>query len=307
VVAPWEPEGIRQIVTLESGGKEPSAAIDRRVKLSVGEAIRVLRQDPACEQLIIDSYLEEDIAGAAQRFVTSAEWTSVMDLVGRNVVGRTVLDLGAGTGIATYALRASGASYVIALEPDPSEVVGYSALKRLVGKDSGVAVVASIGESIPLDTESIDLIYVRQVLHHIHDLDSLMRECYRVLRPGGAFLATREHVVDNENQLREFLATHAIHRLAGGENAHSLTRYERSIRQSGLKLEETIGPWDSVINAFPAVRTPAELEQYPVELLKNRFGAPGTFLARVPGANALTWKRIRRPKPGRLYSFLARR
>jgi hypothetical protein len=117
-------------------------------------------------------------------------------------------------------------------------------------------------------------------------------------------LACREHVVENEREKKAFLDSHPVHRLAGGENAHALATYLAAIADGGLVLRALLGPWDSVINAFPMVRSAGELADYPARRLEERFGHVGRALSRVPGVTALVGWRIRRPRPGRMYSFL---
>ena len=51
-----------------------------------------------------DAYLDADVRGAARRFEDSGEFIATRRLVGEAVVGSVVLDLGAGTGIASRAL-----------------------------------------------------------------------------------------------------------------------------------------------------------------------------------------------------------
>jgi hypothetical protein len=113
--------------------------------------------------------------------------------------------------------------------------------------------------------------------------------------------------VDNDSQEKAFLDSHPVHRLAGGENAFSLPQYLAAIAASGLVLRALLGPWDSVINAFPAVRSVDELTDYPARRLEERFGSLGRSVSRLPGVSALVWWRIRRPRPGRMYSFLCAR
>jgi SAM-dependent methyltransferase len=153
----------------------------------------------------------------------------------------------------------------------------------------------------------MDIVYVRQVLHHTHDLLLVLSECARVLRKGGVFLACREHVVDNAGQLRVFLNRHPIHQLAGGENAYRLDEYLKAITASGLQLEQVFGPWDSILNAFPAVRDNGELVLFAHTLLRRKLGLVGWLMGFVPGVQALVWQYLKRPVPGRMYSFLARK
>ena len=189
-------------------------------------------------------------------FCGSAEFAEVKRLLGPILHHAVVADIGAGTGIASYALHKSGASRVFAVEPDASDEVGRGAIERL-REDTAtpIEILDGWGEELPLPDDSIDVVYSRQVLHHAADLERFMSEVARVLRPGGVLLACREHVVDNDSQKREFLDSHPVHRLAGGENAFSLPQYLAAIAASGLVVRALLGPWDSVINAFPAVRS----------------------------------------------------
>lgn len=276
----------------------------RTEMMNTEEAIRQLRCDPQYTELIRDSYLEQDVFESAKRFRYSAEFAEVQNLLGNCISGGKVLDLGAGNGIATRAFAESGARLVYALEPDPSDEIGRGAI-RCLSENLPVEPVDAFGENIPLADNEVDLVYARQVLHHTSDLTRVLRECARVLKPGGGFFACREHVVDGEEQLRAFLRDHPVHQLTGGEKAYRLDEYVEAIRASGLSLENTLGPWDTIINAFPTVRSTAELKRYPCTVLERRFGTVGALISQAPGVEALVWRRLKRPTPGRLYSFLA--
>jgi SAM-dependent methyltransferase len=265
--------------------------------MTLDEAIRHLRQDPKYTDLVRNAYFDEDVLAAANRFYESVEFAEVMALLGKNVQGSTVLDIGAGPGIASYAFARSGAKQVYALEPDPSNEVGQGAIARLKS-NLPMEVLDAFGEEIPLPDNHVDMCYARQVLHHIRDLPKALNECYRVLKPGGTFLACREHVVANEKQLATFLAHHPIHQLAGGENAYSLSVYLDAIRGSGLHLLKTIEPWDSVINAFPNAMTSEALSRLPEILLEERLGNIGKLISHIPGVESLIWLGIKRPKAG---------
>jgi SAM-dependent methyltransferase len=168
-----------------------------------------------------------------------------------------------------------------------------------------IEILDAVGEDIPLPDESVDVVYVRQVLHHIRDLPQALKECARVLKHDGVFLACREHVVDDEQQLAVFLQQHPVHQLAGGENAYPLDAYLTAIKSSGLKIAKVLAPWQSIINAFPEVKTRDELKRLPRTRLSRKLGVLGSLLGYLPGVNTLMWKRISRPVPGRMYSFLA--
>jgi len=283
-------------VTVASGEPPDSALV------SMDEAIRRLRDDPACFDLIRDAYLGRDVRDSARRFAASDEFAAVMAMIGNRLQGATIVDLGAGTGIASFAFSMAGAGRVIAIEPDGSEEVGRGAMAR-GGVD--VEVEAAFAEDLPLDSGSVDIVYARQVLHHAADLEGALHEIARILRPGGLLLACREHVVDDETQLSAFLAAHPVHRLAGGENAYPLNRYRSAIRDSGLALAGVLGPWDSIINAFPSVRSREELRQLPVGWLERRFGRIGRLAGQVPIVRRLVLRKIDQREPGRLFTFIA--
>ena len=271
---------------------------------SVDEAIHLLRADPASRDLVRDAYLGRDVRESAARFLGSAEFTAVCALLGDRLHGATVLDVGAGTGIASAAFLARGAGRAIALEPDASDEVGRGAIRRL-GQPAGLEIVDGWGEQIDLSDESVDVVYCRQALHHAQDLRLMLRECARVLRPDGTLVACREHVVDNERQLEQFRAAHPIHRLAGGENAFALGDYVGAMRAAGLTITRQFGPWDSIINAYPLARTEAELADLPITAFQQRFGRVGTLVTATPFGGWLARWWLARPRPGRLYTFLA--
>jgi SAM-dependent methyltransferase len=91
--------------------------------------------------------------------------------------GRTVLDLGAGTGKLTRALVATGA-HVIAVEP------GEAMLAELVRAVPEAEAVHGAAEDIPLPDASVDAVTVGQAFHWFRH-DEALRELQRVLRPRG--------------------------------------------------------------------------------------------------------------------------
>lgn len=267
----------------------------------------MIRSDSSFGDLVRNCYWGEDRLEAAERFLNSGEFVAVQRLLGHRHRGRAVLDLGSGTGIASYAFAKAGASMVYALEPDPSDVVGRAAT-LLLTRDLPVRPLEGFGESIPLDDATVDVVYARAVLHHANDLSRLISECARVLVPGGLFLATREHVVDNESQLKEFLREHPLHRFTQSENAFTLSQYIQSLKDAQLKPVAVLRTWDSVINAFPAVESSEELERLPKTMLARKFGPLGKALGTVPLFRKIVFRCLDRSLPaGRAFSFLAQK
>ena len=270
------------------------------------EAIKHLRSQPEMAALIEDSYLDTRSAGYWDRFHGSAEFAAVLRLIGRDLRGLRVLDLGAGVGMAAFAFARSGAAFVCAAEPDSSEEVGYRSLLGRPADDLHVSVVEAYGETLPFAEETFDLVYCRQVLHHARHLDRMVAEMARVTRRGGQVLATREHVVRNARDLSKFLESHPVHAMAGNEHAFRRHEYEQAFARAGLELRTVLRPLESVINAFPRVRTDAELAALPARWLAPA-GPAGKVLAGVPAvAGCLRALAVRRT-PGSMYTFLATR
>ena len=270
------------------------------------EAIKQLRSQPEMAALIEDSYLDTRSAGYWDRFHRSAEFAGVLRLIGRDLRDLRVLDLGAGVGMAAYAFARAGAAFVCAAEPDSSEEVGYRSLLGRPPDDLHVSVVEAFGETLPFAEETFDVVYCRQVLHHARHLDRMVAEMARVTRRGGQVLATREHVVRNARDLERFLQSHPVHAMAGNEHAFRRHEYEQAFTRAGLVLRTVLRPLESVINAYPRVRTEAELADLPAQWLA-RVGPAGKALAGVPAvAGCLRAVAVRR-NPGSMYTFLATR
>jgi ubiquinone/menaquinone biosynthesis C-methylase UbiE len=92
--------------------------------------------------------------------------------------GRTVLDLGAGTGKLTRALVPTGA-HVIAVEP------GEQMLAELRRVLPDVETRLGPAEAIPLADDGVDAVTVGQAFHWFRH-DEAVPELHRVLRPAGA-------------------------------------------------------------------------------------------------------------------------
>src|SRR4051794_20293393 len=95
--------------------------------------------------------------------------------------GRRVLDAGAGTGLVSAALRAGGARPV-ALARSPA-MLGS-------GAAAGPPRVSGALEALPLRDEALDDTVAAFVLNHVDDPTAALGELARVVRPGGAVLAT---------------------------------------------------------------------------------------------------------------------
>lgn len=274
--------------------------------MTPAEAVATLRAQPALADLIRDSYLDPESSDYWDRFYRSAEFAAVLALIGRPLAGLRILDLGAGAGLAAHAFARSGAAFVCALEPDPSDVVGYGTLLNRPPDSVDVSAVAGLGEGVPFGDESFDVVYCRQVLHHARDLPSMLREIARVVRRGGQVVATREHVVRSDRDLERFLRSHPVHGLTGGEHAFRRQEYAHAFTQAGLVLRTVLRPLESIVNAYPRARSESDLAGLPAKWLA-KLGPVGRTAARLPYADRLVRDVAVRMTPGSMYTFVATR
>src|SRR5260370_27155548 len=107
------------------------------------------------------------------------------------VAGRRVLDLGCGAGENAVTMASQGA-HVIAVDVSRAQLalgkrLAEAAEIRVEWHESDAADLAF------LRADSIDLALAAGVVHEIEDLDRLLRQVHRVLRPGSAFVFSHEH------------------------------------------------------------------------------------------------------------------
>lgn len=278
-------------------------------RMTVEEALQYMRSRPEYADLLAANYLDEPAEAAALRFANSEEWQETAAWL-PSPPGRA-LDLGAGSGPASYALARAGWE-VAAVDPNPGCQAGAGAVRALA-RQAGLTVraVAARGEQLPFADGIFDLVYCREVLHHVGDLGAVCREAARVLAAGGMFVAVREHVIDDPSDLPAFLDGHATHRLHGGEHARLPGEYLSALTGSGLTLCRVVGSLESIVNAYPY--TKAEWRDRCIAPLFRVLGyrraalfchqgyAAGRFLLRLMARRA-----SRRDKtPGRLFTFIA--
>jgi ubiquinone/menaquinone biosynthesis C-methylase UbiE len=268
------------------------------------QAVEWLIAQPDKKDLVKACYYDRPVKVAAERFRASEEWEATQLLL-PTTFGK-VLDVGAGSGISSFALAKEG-WHTTALEPDSSNSVGAGAIRTLSNESNlSIEIVQGYGEQIPLPDANFELIYARQALHHANDLHQLCRELFRVLKPGGTLLAVREHVISSPKQLDTFLSQHPLHQLYGGENAYTLSQYKTALEQAGFSQTKVIRPFDSVINFAPhsKLTLKQELKRYFAKVPAGNLFGDILFSDSLFNLTLQILSRIDQ-RPGRAYSFVA--
>lgn len=101
--------------------------------------------------------------------------------------GKDVLDLGCGYGGRTVYFKEMGARSIAGIEP--VEACISEALAFAQSRNVEIRALVAAAESLPLPNESFDAITSYDVFEHVENLSATLRECYRVLRPGGVVYA----------------------------------------------------------------------------------------------------------------------
>lgn len=194
--------------------------------------------------------------------------------LGRDPAGLRALDVGSGGGFLaeefdTLGCRVTGV--------DPSEVSIETARRHAAETGRRIDYLVGSGEQLPVDDASFDLVYCCDVLEHVSDLDKVIAETARVLKPGGVYLFD------------------TINRTAASKLL--VIKVMQEWRATRI-IDTTLHVWDMFI-------TPAELSA----VLREHGLEPGGFTGLGPrAAKARVLLEFVRAKRGRItYGELSRR
>ncbi len=112
-------------------------------------------------------------------------------LEGIDLRGKRVLDIGCGSGGITAMLAyAYGASEVVGVDVEAPPCAAARALAKRKGVAERVAIRQVKPGGLPLPDQSFDIVFSKDSIVHIEDKEALSADVFRVLRPGGWFVAS---------------------------------------------------------------------------------------------------------------------
>ncbi|TCM42703.1 bifunctional 2-polyprenyl-6-hydroxyphenol methylase/3-demethylubiquinol 3-O-methyltransferase UbiG [Kribbella sp. VKM Ac-2568] len=114
-----------------------------------------------------------------------AYFREVLERTGRDPAGLRALDVGCGGGFLAEEFARLGCQVV---GVDPSRVSIATARRHATSSDLKIEYVVASGEHLPLESAFFDLAYCCDVLEHVADVELVIRESARVLKPGGLYL-----------------------------------------------------------------------------------------------------------------------
>jgi SAM-dependent methyltransferase len=138
-----------------------------------------------------------------------------------------VLDVGCGDGRHAYRLAERFGFTVVGIDPHPPHVEATPQVRFVLGA----------AEALPVDDGAADLVWCRDVLVHVADLEKAYAEFRRVLREGGRALVYQMFATDRlEPREAEWL----WRALALAPGSGDPARTEAGIVAAGLRVDERI-------------------------------------------------------------------
>ena len=128
--------------------------------------------------------------------------------IARNIglADEVVLDIGCGTGGPSIVLaRDLGAGRVVAIDVEAPLLARAAEHAAAEGVADRIAFMPVEPGPLPFEDESFDLVFSKDALIHIADKAAIYREALRVLRPGGAFVASDWLAGDNTASSADWL------------------------------------------------------------------------------------------------------
>jgi ubiquinone/menaquinone biosynthesis C-methylase UbiE len=103
--------------------------------------------------------------------------------------GDRVVDVGCGAGVAVRAARRAGAQ-ATGVDPAPAMLrVARLTSARPTTTSAAATWTEGVAEALPVDDGAATVVWSIATVHHWQDVDLGLAEAYRVLAPGGRFLA----------------------------------------------------------------------------------------------------------------------
>lgn len=154
-----------------------------------------------------------------------------------NFYDKRILEVGCGFGWDAVGLSLIGGNEVVASDVLPSMIDGMTqCLETMKAKGLAIPITPLQGDICKLDLpdSSFDGIFSTEAIEHVHDLDLMFRNCYRLLKPGG-----RAILVNDSNRYNADARNHSwggwTERDESWEHAHWLKTEVRPVEHSDAK------------------------------------------------------------------------
>lgn len=222
---------------------------------------------------------------------------------GHDLTGLSVLDIGCGAGGIDIALVARhGAGFLTGIDVEDPVLAHARGLVAKAGLPDRIGLVKVAPGLLPFPPGTFDVVFSKDSIIHIPDKQALMAEVFRVLRPGGWFLAS-DWLIGTETispRMAEYIAAegldfgmatparyHQAMQAAGFEAIETRSRnawYRERARVELARLEGEAGRAAAAVVGAGFVQKNIGIWQRMIPVLDSGEHCPTHLAARKPGA-----------------------
>jgi phosphoethanolamine N-methyltransferase len=154
-------------------------------------------------------------------------------LDGLSIKGKVVLDIGCGAGGIDILLAENyGAAFVCGIDVEDTVLATARSKAAKAGMADRIGVMKVVPGPLPFPPGTFDVVFSKDSIVHIPDKHSLMVDVYRVLKPGGVFVASDWLIGHDREPSLEMKAYIALEGLDFGMASPS--RYRDALEKAGF-------------------------------------------------------------------------
>jgi phosphoethanolamine N-methyltransferase len=154
------------------------------------------------------------------------------------IAGASVLDIGCGAGGADIALVSRhGAAFVTGIDVEDPVLARARTLVAQHGFSDRIGLIKVAPGPLPFPPGTFDVVFSKDSIVHIPDKAALMRDVFRVLKPGGRFLAS-DWLIGSDHvspAMADYIASEGL-----DFGMATPQRYRAAMEDAGFRACETI-------------------------------------------------------------------
>ncbi|MBD3610301.1 MAG: tRNA 5-methoxyuridine(34)/uridine 5-oxyacetic acid(34) synthase CmoB [Gammaproteobacteria bacterium] len=169
---------------------QSSSTLDADIKAKLKELLQQLHPWRKGPYNIHDVYIDTE-------WHSDWKWDRVSPYI-TPLKGRTVLDVGCGSGYHSWRMAGEGAQLVVGIDPSILFAMQFEAIKHFIGNDYPVYMLPLGIEAVPAKMRSFDTVFSMGVLYHRKSPIDHLTELRDCLKPGGE-LVLETLIIDGDD------------------------------------------------------------------------------------------------------------